>query len=265
MNKPAPYKPTQAQMQAQAQAKLQTQQQAYLNAAQLQAHNQLALQQQAQMAQQAGGVQNVGHWSSNQAPSCGPAGATHLTYVGAGGTTYHAFQTTNGTLYPVAVQGTSGGGVVVVGGVATSARAVECRPAIDIEECGVKAGEIIAYRAWCLVGDSFMLHSMFIDYEWKPNEIQKIYEETLGPYGGNGFHAFKTLEKCQHEYHGLGTVYGEVALWGEVIEHEQGYRAECARVTRILEVHENAVGNGLRWMFGTRTIDKLRQLYGVKE
>lgn len=256
MNKPPPHKPTLNQMQTQAQAALSAQRQAYLDTAQVQARNQLAVQQaQAQLAQQVGGVQNVGHWLSNQTPPCGPAGSAYIAYLG-----------TNGTFYPVSVQTTSG---TIQGTGGTGIAMAQCQPVIELEECGVRAGEIIAYRAWRLCGNKTKLHSMFVDYFWESDEPQKI-GGNLNPYHGNGFHAFKTLEKTKREYGFIPgvtptTVYGEVALWGEVIEHERGYRAECARITRILEVRENIVGDGLRRLFGTRTIDKLRQLYGVKE
>lgn len=254
MTKPPPYQPTQAQMQAQSQAQRLIQQQAFIQVAQNQQITQAQLQQ-AQMAQQAGGVQNVGHWLSNQTPPCGPAGPAYIAYLG-----------TNGTFYPVSVQTTSG---TIQGTGGTGIAMAQCQPVIELEECGVRAGEIIAYRAWRLCGNKTKLHSMFVDYFWESDEPQKI-GGNLNPYHGNGFHAFKTLEKTKQEYGFIPgvtptTVYGEVALWGEVIEHERGYRAECARVTRILEVRENIVGDGLRRLFGTRTIDKLRQLYGVKE
>jgi len=246
MNKPPPYKPTLNQMQAQSQAKLQAQQIAYINAA--------------QMAQSAQGVQHVGHWYATQTPPCGPTGATYTTYVGTNGTLCYAYHGASGTMHPYPIQGTGGAGISIE----------ESRPSFKIEECGVRAGEIIAYRAWKLHGDSLYLRSMFVDYIWQPDKPQKDPERHLNDYGGNGFHAFKTLEKCKQEYgyihgFGLGHVYGEVALWGQVIEHKRGYRAECARVTRIMEVHENIVGGGLRRLFGTRTIDKLRKLYEVQE
>ena len=238
MNQPPPYKPTLNQMQAQAQAALSAQQQAYISAATLQAQ----------------GVQHVGHWLSPQAPSCSPTGAAYIAYMGANGAIFYAVQNPDGTLSPCSAQGTSGASISLV----------ESRPSIKIEECGVRAGEIIAYRAWNILGNDPSLRSMYVDYIWRP-EAQKIREKTLNPHSGNGFHAFKTLEKCKYEYPNMGTVYGEVALWGEVIEHERGYRAECARVTRIIEICERPVGARIRELFGTRIIDKLRYRYGVKK
>jgi len=255
MIKPLPHQPTFNQMQAQSQAQRLIDQQAYIA--------------QAQAAQQQAGVQNVGHWSSHQTPSCSPAGATYIAYVGANGTLCYAYQGTGGTLYPYPIQGTGGASIGMV----------KPQPSIKIEECGVRAGEIIAYRAWKMYGNDPNLHSVYVDYIWKPDKPQQDPKGHLNDFGGNGFHAFKTLEKCKQEYgytQGISPtlVYGEVALWGKVIEHERGYRAEYARVTRILEVVEvdkNIVDGGLKRLLGirtirklhTRTIDKLRKRYGV--
>lgn len=258
MNKPLPYQPTLNQMQAQSQAQRLIQQQAYIQAAQNQQITQAQLQQ-AQMAQQAGGVQYVGHWSSNQTASCSATNTAYIAYLGADGTVYYTtLQGTGGTAtVSVASQGAGGGGV----GMAE-------RPVLNIEECGVRAGEIIAYRAWKLSKSDERLRSMFVGYIWEPDEPQKIGDK-LNPYHGNGFHAFKTLAKCKQEYPYISPVtspmvYGEVALWGEVIEHEKGYRAECARVTRILEVHTGPIG-AVRRIFQPSPIKTLRRLYGVQE
>ncbi len=40
-----------------------------------------------------------------------------------------------------------------------------------------------------------------------------------------GIHAYKTLPKDRH---GFPRLYAKVALWGKVLEHEEGYRAQYA-------------------------------------
>lgn len=109
-----------------------------------------------------------------------------------------------------------------------------------VEEAGIRAGEIIAVRAWRL-GPDGLLRSMYMaDYVWTPRDIEKIHDQDIAR--GYGFHAYKTLERVRGEYCGLGVVYGEVALWGEVIEHDWGYRAEYAKVIRILEIRGGMFG-----------------------
>jgi hypothetical protein len=100
-----------------------------------------------------------------------------------------------------------------------------------IEDAGVRAGEIIAYRCWDL--QEGLLRSMYADFAWFPGVIERAHE--VSERWGTGLHAFKTLERAQDEYR-WADVYGEVALWGDVIEHEHGYRAEFAVVRRIIKV-----------------------------
>jgi hypothetical protein len=56
--------------------------------------------------------------------------------------------------------------------------------------------------------------------------------------------------------------YGAVALWGEVIEHDYGYRGQYAKVVRIMEVKLPYVS---RWRWWRAPIIKagLRSRYGV--
>jgi len=122
------------------------------------------------------------------------------------------------------------------------------------QEAGVRAGEIIAYRAW-RVQNGF-LHSMHIsDYVWTPKRIEKARLDN--PYGGCGLHAYKTMERAKSEYHSLSysMAYGEVALWGEVYEHEWGYRAQYAKVIKITDMNLS--------MLRFYTKARLRSKYGV--
>jgi hypothetical protein len=120
-----------------------------------------------------------------------------------------------------------------------------------IQEARIRAGEIKAYRAW-RIGSDGLLHSMYMeDFIWTPHQIEKTdlhYRE--------GFHAYKTLERVKMEYGGTGVVFGEVALWGEVIEHEWGYRAQYAKIIRIMEIKGE-------WSFLALRKMKLRARYGV--
>jgi len=230
MTKPPPYQPTPLQSNAQSQAQRMAQQQAYLTQAITRQHS--ALQQQ-QVVQQTTGVQHGGYWYTGTATSNSTLGPAHIAYVGAAGTIVYSAQSANcaSQSYP------------------------------PIEEAGIRAGEIIGYRAWCVKGGDTLV-SMFVEYEWLPG-IQKI-SERLKPVSGNGFHAFKDMDRCYCEYYGRGIVYGKVALWGEVIEHERGYRAECARIIRLSEITETEAPSWLRY-WRQPTIQRLREKYGVIE
>ena len=120
---------------------------------------------------------------------------------------------------------------------------------------GIRAGEIIAYRAWGIIQEGEYkgyLGSMVVPYLWLPNAINKSggrpnpalantkdyttmwCSETLE---SDGFYAFKTIEKAGKEYsEGDAVVLGKVALWGNVIEFTEGYRAEYAKIISIDKV-----------------------------
>jgi hypothetical protein len=143
-------------------------------------------------------------------------------------------------------------------------------------EAGIRAGEIIAYRAWRIEDGDNLLHSMAMEYIWSPRSVEKAGQcdvncrncqeiDQLHPYGGNGLYAFKDINTAKKEFDFFAPIYpvvfGEVALWGEVYEHEHGYRAQYAKVTRIMEVHEKLRFSLKFWK--PRTIDILRRKYGV--
>jgi hypothetical protein len=76
---------------------------------------------------------------------------------------------------------------------------------------------------------------MHVEYVWMPGEIEKI-NRPLG--GAVGFYSFKTLEQAIEAYDcyrvASDVIFGSVKMWGEVVEHERGYRAQYARVDRII-------------------------------
>lgn len=50
----------------------------------------------------------------------------------------------------------------------------------------------------------------------------------------NGIYAFKTAKDFLTHCENAGLeIYGKVALWGDIIEHELGYRAEFAKVISL--------------------------------
>lgn len=120
-------------------------------------------------------------------------------------------------------------------------------PALSpLDDEGVKVGEIEAWRAWRVNGES--LQSLAMDNFWNPG----------APMEGNpddapqGVYAFKTKERLQDEVsfacqedpailaiarkagsEWINAAYGRVALWGRIVEHDHGYRAEYAKVLSL--------------------------------
>src|SRR5271165_6948379 len=108
-----------------------------------------------------------------------------------------------------------------------------------------KQEPIVAYRLWYFYDEK--LHSAFVyNLAWKSGEA--IKSEVNGYT--QGIHAWKafpdallygnycdstkwkksTIPVYPMNLHGTSfiNIYGEVYLWGQIIEHEKGYRAEFA-------------------------------------
>lgn len=104
-------------------------------------------------------------------------------------------------------------------------------PLIALKTEGIKLGEIIAWRGWKITAQGF-LRSMSADVIWAPHEPMEGKIKSTEEH--NGCYAYKTASTFlkNHENTGLD-VYGRVALWGDIIEHELGYRAQFAKIVGL--------------------------------
>lgn len=136
---------------------------------------------------------------------------------------------------------------------------------VRVEDAGIKAGEIVAYRAWYTRRSDLKLTSVFAHHRWEYGKSEKT-DLVVEMFFGSGFHAYKRPQQVMDEYclpspiHDF-VVYGEVKLWGTVVEHEGGYRAEYAKIKRL---------SGLRSVGGWTKeneayLDRLCKLYGVEK
>lgn len=101
--------------------------------------------------------------------------------------------------------------------------------AADFEDAGILAGEVIAYRCWILQPDGFLYSVYRHDFRWPPGEVVEG-----NAAGGDGVHAFKSLIlMAKYADTPESFVTGTVDLWGEVYEHERGYRASKAAIRSI--------------------------------
>ena len=104
---------------------------------------------------------------------------------------------------------------------------------------GIRAGEIIAYRAWRVVdpgsfssGDD-RLHSVFMqDYVWHPDE------PASGDVRAHGIYSFRHVIRSMIEYGYAPEVdepllFGKVKIWGEVVEHDAGYRSQFGKIVSL--------------------------------
>lgn len=114
-------------------------------------------------------------------------------------------------------------------------------------------GEIVAWRAWHV--ESGYLKSYSQDVVWPPGE--PVTGKVPSGEDGGGIHAFRDRRRLfEFMKNGGPMVWGSVALWGDIVEHELGYRAENAAVRSIDGSYPGgAVKDGV--------LAGLRRVYGV--
>ena len=102
-------------------------------------------------------------------------------------------------------------------------------PRTPVEYGGIKVGEIEAWRIWYLRNDGY-LESIVSSVVWLPGNPM------TGDVTYDGVFSWKTSKDARAhgrralEMGSLPVIGGRIALWGEVIEHEHGYRAEYAKI-----------------------------------
>lgn len=143
-----------------------------------------------------------------------------------------------------------------------------------IPYAGIRTGELIGHRLWWVVreGDEIVLTSHAHRRIWIPGEVVEgdvekiVLTRSFGfPPIFGGIYAFaeradannailsdlQYISEIKPGTGGLyifaggwdpyseqiGLVYGTVKMWGEVIEHEKGYRAQYAKIDTIDEVY----------------------------
>jgi hypothetical protein len=103
---------------------------------------------------------------------------------------------------------------------------------------GIRVGEIIAYRAWQVFKPIWFqqvhnrLHSLYMrDYIWHPDL------PASGDVQTHGIYSFREVIRCksQYGYCHLGglLLFGKVKIWGEIVEHEWGYRSQFAKIVSL--------------------------------
>ena len=152
----------------------------------------------------------------------------------------------------------------------------EQRAARAIPYAGVRAGEIVGHRAWWIMPDG-PLSSLAHYREWTPGEtVEGDLNAVCIPGGGNnstvfgGIYAWNCISKMVLQMSWAsritwpelmtlgvyprvvcGIVFGTVLMWGEVVEHEAGWRAQYAKIASL---------DALR---GRADLSRLRRAYGV--
>lgn len=96
-----------------------------------------------------------------------------------------------------------------------------------------RSEEIIGWRTWRLevVDSQLWLRSAVVAVYWQPGHaLEACYlPPPAGAAHGPGIYAAKSEAGAMEALSNWsGSVYGTVALWGAVIEHDSGYRAQYA-------------------------------------
>ena len=130
-------------------------------------------------------------------------------------------------------------------------------PATPVKELprSEQAEVVIAWRAWKVyrIGSKPILQSVVAKTLWPWGEPLEAdgFGKQQGTHG-RGIYAAKTkIGGVEATSDWKGCVFGKVALWGKVIEHERGYRAQFAYPQHL-------------WCEDGATAQELRRLYGIE-
>lgn len=131
-------------------------------------------------------------------------------------------------------------------------------PPKPVEHGGMKLGEIIGYRVWRII-DGGYLKSCSADTIWAPGEPM---EGDIGKDGhGLGVHAWKS-KSLMLQYSHLGQMrcaIGSIRMWGEIVEHDRGYRSQYASILSI----DDVIASGYDVKVCADALAHIRQKYGV--
>jgi|SRR6516164_6359958 hypothetical protein len=102
---------------------------------------------------------------------------------------------------------------------------------------GIRTGEIIAYRAWRVIvpslywsGDDFLHSVQMRDYIWLPDKPASGDVKTHGVYSFR--HTIRSMGEYGYNARGV-LLFGKVKIWGEIVEHEAGYRSQFGKIISL--------------------------------
>ena len=111
-------------------------------------------------------------------------------------------------------------------------------------------GEIKAWRAWNVeYRDGWWLRSTGVGGIWGSSIVTG--SDGRGNSSGcagdlsSGYYALKDKDYLCSQFRDWADVYGEVLLWGNVVEHEHGYRAECMKIVSLFPLNFRSLSTRL--------------------
>lgn len=102
---------------------------------------------------------------------------------------------------------------------------------------------LVGWRAWGNISNEGYLKALAGSYYWVPGKPMQCRCQScggftkptfeLGVHNGAGFYAFKSITQLIED-RAYGQCIGQVYLWGQIVEHTRGYRAEFAYPKALL-------------------------------
>ena len=108
--------------------------------------------------------------------------------------------------------------------------AAAAEPVTPLKTEGFRLGELTAWRGWIVTAEGW-LKSMTADVLWAPGE--PMDGKTSSTAEHNGVYCYKKLRDFLKNHASTSMIYGRVHVWGDIIEHELGYRAEYAKIVSL--------------------------------
>lgn len=109
---------------------------------------------------------------------------------------------------------------------------------------GIRAGEVIGWRQWRVYGRTLL--SVITATPWMPGGVME------GDVSLHGVHAYKSIEGLTDNFiTAFSLAYGTIYMWGDIVEHEKGYRSQYASIRSL---------DGFSGLFKTH-VDRIRELY----
>jgi hypothetical protein len=128
-----------------------------------------------------------------------------------------------------------------------------------IPYAGIRTGEIEGWRSWRVVYQAgvYRLRSLFAPYYWEPGwkaegDVDMVVDaHPMAPIMG-GIYCYKSVKSIKHVHIGGPLVTGRIQLWGEVVEHQEGWRGQFAKIIDLNKIYpytDYAVLEELRFLY----------------
>lgn len=118
--------------------------------------------------------------------------------------------------------------------------------------------DLITYRCWNINRYELLTSPFIAGTVWFPHQTFEAHNINDDLYGG-GIYSFKSLSSA-YAYH-PATVVGSVQIWGQVIEHEKGYRSQFAKIHSIISVAKEDKFSIKNWIANRQLLKFLRSRY----